>query len=213
MSSPDYLAPYHEAVREHGPTFRATLWTSAEKQVERFRVISGMHDLSGKRILDVGAGLGDLAAYLIKRRVRYAQYLGIEGVPEMAEEAGRRRLKRAAFRCADFVNDPGVFIEPFDGEAADVIVFSGSLNTFSEEDARGVLARAWEGTGEALIFNFLSTRRTAEGDPPPPPPEPGDPARRFDPLAMLDWALTLTPRVRFGQDYFDGHDATIKMAR
>ncbi len=39
------------------------------------------------------------------------------------------------------------------------------------------------------------------------------PAKRFDTLAMLDWAMTRTPLVRFRQDYLGGHDAAITMLR
>ena len=85
--------------------------------------------------------------------------------------------------------------------STDVIVFSGSLNTLPQARAEQTLESAWAATAEALVFNFLSDRTGR-----PPKPESG-PARRFDSLALLRWAMDRTPLVRFRQDYLKGNDA------
>lgn len=215
--TPAYLKPYADATEKHGPRFEATLWQNEQKQIDRFRVMAEMMDLSGKRVLDAGSGLGDFAQWLKSHRVRYRAFVGIEGVPELADKANARRLRRAEFLIQDFAADPAAFGPrrwpdgPADGEPArpDIITFSGSLNTFKLPDALPILERAWNSAEVGLAFNFLNARhRPGVNDP-----GTGQPAWRFDPLALLDWAMEQTSRVRYRQDYFDGHDATITMER
>ena len=208
--SGSYLEPYEKAVKRFGPTFEATLWHSKEGQLKRFGVIESAVDLRGARIIDAGCGLGDLAAYLRKHKVRFKDYVGLEAFKELVDAASARKIKRARFAIADFVDDAGAFEGHFpanEGAMPDVVVFSGSLNALEIEQALAVLDRAWQACRQAVVFNFLSTR-TGQASPTDPTP-----ARRFDPLVMLDWALGRTPRVVFRQDYMGGHDATIVMLR
>ena len=198
-----YLEPYKDAVKKHGPSFESTLWNSREKQRGRFEVMSEMVPLTGRVIVDAGAGIGDFAQYLHDEGVQYGRFIGLEGVPAMVEQGNRLDLPEFTMVESDFASET----DAFRAHNPDVIVFSGSLNTFDEDGAIAVLGRAWEAASEALLFNFLSSRNHVRN-----PPDPS-PARRFDPLRMIDWALTKTPSVRFRQDYFKGHDATIGMVK
>lgn len=202
---PEYLRPYADAVRAHGASFEATLWASREKQVGRFGVIAEMADLTGRVIVDAGAGNGDLAAYCEQRGIRYGRYIGLEAMAEMVQNGEGRNLPEARFEASDFAADPGVFDRLGASDWVDLVVFSGSLNTFEPEAAFGVVKRAFRAAKEGVVFNFLSAKNH-ERNPINPAP-----ARRFEPARMLELALGLTPRVRFRQDYFDGHDATIAM--
>jgi SAM-dependent methyltransferase len=204
-SSPDYLAPYADAVRTYGASFEATLWASREKQVGRFAVIAEMADLTGRVVVDAGCGLGDLAVYCEGEGIAYGRYIGLEAMPDMVEAARALHLPEARFEVVDFAADPAAFGALAGSDAVDLVVFSGSLNTFEEQGAFDVVRRAFEAAREGVVFNFLSARNHERN-----PVDPS-PAKRFDPAAMLDRALALTPRVRFRQDYFDGHDATIAM--
>ena len=201
-----YLRPYELAVEQFGPSFEATLWLSRDAQQKRFGVIAAMVDLTGAHILDAGCGMGDFAQYLHRRSIDFASYVGLEGIEKLVDAATARGLERARFALSDFVDDAGAFVGHFpDAAQPDVIVFSGSLNTLKEKRARIVLDRAWNAANRALVFNFLSKRN---GQLKPKDPSP---ARRYDPLAMLDWALCRTPNVQFRQDYLAGHDATVAM--
>ena len=76
-----------------------------------------------------------------------------------------------------------------------------------EPTVRQLIEAAFEASAQGVVFNFLSTRahdRFKQQDP--------GPARRFDPVALLDFALGLSSRVIFTQAYLDGHDATILLA-
>lgn len=201
---PAYLEPYEQAVNRHGPGFEATLWRNRSMQRTRFEVFQSMLDLTGRRILDAGCGLGDLAAYLSDAKIQYARYIGLDGVADVIRSADRRKLPRAEFHIADFVADPASLAigEP------EIICFSGSLNTVPESDARAVIDEAFRIASHAVLFNFLSDRC-----PPELLRKDTGPAKRFNTLTWLEWAMRMTPDVAFRQDYFGGHDATIAMRR
>lgn len=201
-----YLDPYREAVDRFGPSFEATLWANERFQIIRFQVFTALFDFSDATIIDAGAGDGALARYLHEQGIRFRKYVGLEAMPEMVGRASESAPPNASFKIADFATDPGAF--RIDGAPVGVIVFSGSLNTFTQELAQQTLAHAWDSGAGAILFNFLSARthKARAGA------ETG-PANRFDPLALLDWALAKTPSVAFRQDYLKGHDATIALYR
>jgi len=202
---PAYLAAYRDALAHHGPSFEATLWKSRRAQRARFRVLTRMIDLRGRTVLDAGCGLGDLAGYLADRRIAVARYIGIDAFPDIIDRARARALPGAAFEVADFAAAPGMFARFARDAHVDVILFSGSLNTFDQPRAMEVVSAAFDAARVGVAFNFLSAAS------PVPPPNPSDPARRFDPAALLAWALSRTPLVRCRSDYLHGHDATIAM--
>ncbi len=204
--TPAYLSPYHQAVRDFGPSFEATLWASKDKQRGRFEVMAQMCDVTGLVIVDSGCGLGDYAAWMNERKIAYGTYIGVEGVAEMASAARKRAMPRAEIMHEDFVKE-AFFAKLAHDRPFDIVVFSGSLNTFEAEAARTIVECAWATARVGVIFNFLSARNGR------PEKENTGPARRFDPMPMIDWALERTPNVLFRQDYFQGHDATIGMFR
>ena len=204
----EYLDPYRKAVDRFGPGFEATLWLSREKQALRFSVIASMVDLTDRVVIDAGCALGDFAAFMAAEGIRPRAYIGLEGVSELVDEARERRLPGARFELADFVADADAFKSCMPtGLAPEIVVFSGSLNTLEQAQALEVLGRAWNACEEAVVFNFLSRSHR-----PPGGGDPG-PARRFDPVEVLAWALKRTPRVILRQDYMGGHDATVAMLK
>lgn len=202
---PPYLEPYRHALAHHGPSFEATLWKSRRTQRARFRVLTRMIDLRGLTVLDAGCGLGDLAEYLRDRRIEVQEYLGVDAFPDVIERARARGLHRARFERCDFAGDAAAFAALAREAGADVALFSGSLNTFEQAAAVDVLGRAFDAVRVGVVFNFLSAAS------PTPSPVPPDPAKRFDPAAVLAWALGRTPLVRVRSDYLGGRDATIAM--
>lgn len=196
----NYLTPYREAIRRHGPGFKATLWSSPEAQGLRFDVMIDMVDFEDCTILDLGCGRGDFAAHLLKRQVPFAGFIGIDALGEMIEAANSRRLERCRFHVLDAVTEP----QKLSDWKPDFVCISGALNTMDQKTARTVVKNAHEAAAQGVLFNFLSDR--------PHPRWKGrdlGPAARFDTLAWLDWSFKLSSRVSFTQDYFDGHDATV----
>jgi hypothetical protein len=222
---PEYLDPYRRAVEEIGTRFEALLWRSREFQERRFAVLleaaacgltpggspSGLASLEGRVIADLGCGRADLAIWIHGVGLRYGGYLGVEAIPELAEASRVRlrseRIPKAEVIEADFAADEGLFARLIREHGAELLLFSGSLNTFRQDGAERVITTAFDAMvpGGAVVFNFLSDRCAV------PPSDDTGPARRFDTLAMLDLAATLTPRFVLRHDYLNGHDATIAL--
>jgi SAM-dependent methyltransferase len=195
-----YLQPYREAVDRFGAGFEATLWKNPEMQRLRFDVMIDLAAFAGASVLDVGCGQGDFAARLLEREVAFASYAGIDALPEMIAAAAGRGLDRCTFTCGDPVEDPALMT----AAGADLVCISGTLNTMSDKTAQRLVGYGFAAARRGLVFNFLSGLRDprwAGRDP--------SPARRFDPLRWIDFALGLSRRVSFTQGYLDGHDATI----
>ncbi|HEY0511351.1 MAG TPA: methyltransferase domain-containing protein [Thermoanaerobaculia bacterium] len=151
---PFYLYPYHDARRQGARGFHALLWSSLEGQQVRFEAIARSCPLAGTRILDVGCGRADLLGFLLERGVVPAHYLGMDMVPESLRAARRKKYERCEILpAADFVREPEKL-----QVGADVVIFSGSLNTLSRPQFYRSLRAAWEASGQWLVFNFLNSR-------------------------------------------------------
>lgn len=199
---PSYLSAYREAVHQHGCEFESTLWANEKTQRVRFDVFARMCPLAGRRILDAGCSRGDLAAYLIEKKIEYQRFIGLDAVGELIQFAQNRKLPRSEFHCGDFVTHPKLLTT---GDPQ-VIIFSGSLNTMKLDTVMDVLDAAWQATRETLMFNFLSDCATEHA------PRQTGPAYRLSTMVLLEWALDQSDHVAFRQDYFPhGHDATIRM--
>jgi SAM-dependent methyltransferase len=153
--SEPYLLPYLRAAERHGDGFGSLLWASPRTQRARFNAIRKACDPKGNSLLDVGCGRADLLEYLVDMDARPAEYVGLEMVPQLAA-AARRRAKEFRHRVpamilrADFVREPArMFV------GADIVAFSGSLNTLDEKTFYATLERAYEAATEAIVFNFL----------------------------------------------------------
>ncbi len=204
MQTDDYLDAYRRSHDRHGSDFEVTLWASPQTQRRRFEVMARMTRLADRRVLDVGCSRGDMATFMLERGIDFEHYIGIDALAEVIEYARGRDLPRCEFHCADVLDDP----RPMMHAGAEVVCISGTLNTMSQDQALALLEQAWAAAGRTLIFNFLSDRCGPEA-----PPQTY-PARRFDTMAMLDWALMQTPITALRQDYLPhGHDATILMRR
>ena len=200
----EYLEPYRRALERFGASFEATLWNSRDAQALRFDVMIGLAGFGEAVVLDAGCGQGDLAARLLERGVAFRRYIGVDALAEMVEAARKRSLGRCTFVCGDVVSDPGIMAR----HQPDYVCLSGTLNTMEAPVARRLVRAAFEAAASGVVFNFLSTRLD-------PRFKGGDlgPARRFDPLDWLAFALELSPRVSFTQAYLEGHDATVLIRR
>ena len=194
-----YLLPYLRAADKHGADFPSLLWASPHTQAARFDAIRRLGDPHGKSLLDAGCGRADLLAFLLDRGVRPADYVGIEAVKDLAAaaEVNCRRLPDATVVRADFVREP---LRMFVG--ADVVVFSGSLNTVEDDDFYATVRRAFDAAAEAVVFNFLSNPYLAGADY----------LRWRRPLDVLTFCQRLTPHVRTLDDYLRG-DFTVALRK
>lgn len=219
----DYLDPYRDAVEQLGASFEALLWRSREYQLVRFRVLietaaAGLAPaepglstgaLANRVIADLGCGRGDLLTWLESHDVPFGRYLGIEAIPELAA-ATRERTAGTAHADVievDFAGDEDLFESLVRAHGATVFLFSGSLNTFAQDEAERVIARACRALESvpsgAVVFNFLSSYS--------PSAHLADtgPAVRFDTARAIAFASGLSRSFAVRHDYLRGHDATI----
>jgi hypothetical protein len=154
-----YLRPYLDAAAEHGAGFGALLWASPLTQARRFDALCRIVALDGQSILDVGCGRADLLSYLIDHDIQPHDYIGIEAVETLAAAAEAKTLPRATILRADFVAEPArMFV------GADVVIFSGSLNTANDNVFYESLRRGFDATAKSLVFNFLCSPMLAGRD-------------------------------------------------
>jgi len=154
-----YLEPYRQAASRHGDRFGSLLWASPKTQSARFDAICRLAGLAGRRVLDAGCGRADLMDFLRERGVEPAEYIGIEAVDELVAAAMQKNLPKAQIIHGDFVRDPQRL-----EVGADVVVFSGSLNTLGPDQFRISLKDGWEAAGEVMVFNFLAAAHIASAD-------------------------------------------------
>ena len=147
---------------------------------------------------------GDFAAYLIERGVEFERYVGVDALAEVVAYAAERGMSGCEFHAGDLMRDASLFAIG----RPQVVCISGTLNTMTDGQALQVLGSAWEATEETLMFNFLSGRSARRA------PRQTGPARRLDPLWLLNWAFERTAAVEYRQDYFPhGHDGTLLMRK
>ena len=120
-----------EAIRDHyepritpdRPHYDILDWASPVTQEARFRVLADNVSLHGASILDVGCGLGDLRAYLVRRGID-ADYTGVD-VSDKMVRAALDRQPEGRFVHADLF-DPGA--QAFPDAGFDVVYCSGIFN-------------------------------------------------------------------------------------
>jgi SAM-dependent methyltransferase len=157
-TAPNYLAPYLTAASRHGAGFSSLLWASPHTQAVRFAALTRMVGLNGKSLLDVGCGRADLLDFLLERKIKPAHYVGLEGVTALADAAEAKNHKDAMIVRADFVREPlRMFV------AADVVYFSGSLNTLDPQTFYATIRSAFDAAAEMLVFK-LPLLAAAGGD-------------------------------------------------
>ena len=192
-----YLAPYLRASQHYGAGFGALLWASRKTQRARFDAIRRAFELEGKSLLDAGCGRADLMEYLLDRNIHPSDYIGLEAIEALAAAAEARNYPNAQIIRGDFIREPArLFV------GADVVVFSGSLNTLDAQAFYATLRRAFAATAEAVVFNFLCSPALAGKDY----------LLWHRPEAVLGFASQLTGNIRVLDDYLPG-DCTVAMLK
>jgi hypothetical protein len=194
---PTYLEPYARAATQYGAGFRSLLWASPNTQRARFDALIRLVDLNGRTLLDVGCGRADLLDHLHAKDIRPAHYVGLEGVQTLADAAEAKGHANTMILSGDFVREP---VRMFVG--AEVVYFSGSLNTLDATTFYRTIRLAYEATAESLVFNFLCAPLLA-----------GAPYLHWrPPNEVVAFARTLTNDVRQLDDYLDG-DCTLALTK
>jgi ubiquinone/menaquinone biosynthesis C-methylase UbiE len=178
---------YRKLFLEYGYSYKSLNWGSQAAQNLRFKVLSEVADLNGKRILDVGCGLGDFAVWLSANRIT-VDYTGLDLTSELIQQA-RESHPSLNFQTGSIL-DKSIFSDQhFDYVFASGIFYSYNLSGF--DWMKKAINRMWELSREGVAFNSLSSW-TAQQE-----------AGEFyaDPLATLDYCRQFSSRTVLRHDY------------
>ncbi len=197
-AQPDYLDPAKRFYRDHlthPDGFRKVAWRTRWGQELRFEVLLEVMDRAPRgrvSVLDVGCGLGDLAGYMDRRGME-VDYLGVDILPEMVQEA-RRRYPGHRFEVMDILkgDPPGA---PFD-----YVLASGALTVVTEDHERfleQMISRMLDLARVGLAFNMQNERHRKAT------PHLGYDPNIYvaDPVEVYDVVRGLCPRVILREDF------------
>lgn len=178
---------YSERYQTFGYSPQTLGWGKHGRQALRFSVLTGVGDLQGKSVLDVGCGFGDLYGFLTARGWT-GHYVGIDLVSDLVEE-GKKRFPNAELLVGDFEE------QSFD-KTFDYVVASGIFNfRLTQEDnwayilrtLEKMLALASSGVGVDFMTTWVDFQNPI--------------AFHTDPCMLLQNVSTLTRRFVLRQDY------------
>lgn len=150
---------YEARVAPHRETYDILDWSSRESQEVRFGVLLGVlqHAFAAERVprlLDVGCGMTDLAAFLERRRAP-VRYVGADITLGILAEARRRNPQRCLLAADVFT------AAPFAAQAFDATYCSGVFNLSlgnNDDFALAALPRLLDLAGTVAVANFLHCR-------------------------------------------------------
>ena len=163
-------------------------WENSKSQFRRFAVLADEVELSGKSLLDVGCGIGDLYQHLIVDRRIDVSYTGVDLLESMIRRA-RERFPDARFLAADIIGE-----RVFEPGSFDVVFCSGIFNLRignHDDFARTMIPVLIHLARSHVVFNMLHI------DSPDPDPR----YCYFDPDDVVGWEEVCNSKPRVVQGY------------
>jgi SAM-dependent methyltransferase len=155
MSKLEIIRSYYEPkMAGNLPDYAKLGWENPEAQKLRFDAFLQNVNLSGKALLDVGCGLGNLLEYITELGID-ARYTGVDILHMMIQCAEGKGLD-GEFHCLDIFDN-----HPFKEESFDCIYASGIFNLDlgnNEEFFRSALCEFSSLSKRYIAFNLLDTR-------------------------------------------------------
>jgi len=125
-------------------------WRGEDSQHKRFAAIAAAADFSGRTVLDVGCGCGDLKRFLDRRFTGFS-YIGVDLMPGFIQQAQM-----------NYAGVPETWFFERDASAVplpdvDIVVASGVLGYRSADPTFhfNLIRKMYRSAREALIFNML----------------------------------------------------------
>lgn len=188
---------YQPAFKKYGESPKSLHWINYTSQAIRFKYLVADLNIDEKTILDAGCGMGDLLPFLYAKSNKFS-YLGVDSNKNFIEIASKRYFGHQ-FKVAD------VFSEHL-SDKYDLVISSGVMNQNIEgwqNERREMITRLFELSKETLAFNMAGSFRPIASDPK---------IAYADASQILQFCLTLTPRVSLRTDY-STYDFTVIMHR
>lgn len=80
---------YTQLYEKYKSSYKSLHWSERSSQNERFKQFVKVGNLQGKKVLDIGSGLGDFYGFLQDRDIE-CDYLGVDIVPNFVQNAKKR---------------------------------------------------------------------------------------------------------------------------
>lgn len=180
MEKTDYLKRY----KKFGFNPKTLGWHSKRAAEQRYKQIVADINFNRKSILDIGCGFGDIIPF-IQKKTRIFEYTGVDVIPEFVREA-RKLHPKHKFVVGDYFANP---IE----KKYDIIIANGSLNSNvagNMQFRQKAIRTMFDHVNESLVFNMA-------GKYPQPKTTKRSNVWFADPLEVLKFCLTLSPKITF----------------
>ncbi len=181
------IALYNDLLTRHHDNHRALNWGSKASQELRFKILSEVNINKNSRILDVGCGLGNFYQWLKKQQFT-PEYYGIDITPAMVQHT-LKKCPGIQVQQGTLFNFPTSFPKQFDH------VFASGLFYYRQNDPEHYLKSCikimFSMAKKSIAFNSLSAWANTRQDQ----------EYYANPLNILDYCRTLTPKVSLRHDY------------
>ncbi|HHV58764.1 MAG TPA: class I SAM-dependent methyltransferase [Clostridiaceae bacterium] len=142
---------YIPKIEKYNEDYKILGWESREAQLKRFEILTSHVDLNGKKLLDVGCGLGNLLEFLESNNIN-VDYTGVDILEEMITLA-KQKNPGGKFYFMD------IFSESFFNEGSFDIVYSSGIFNLKISDNMGFLKKALKTfftlSKDMVVFNLL----------------------------------------------------------
>ncbi len=161
MQDLEIIKSYYEPkLKEFKEDYKVLGWETKEAQMKRFEILKDNVDLNGKKVLDVGCGLGNLFEFLEANDIS-VDYTGVDILEQMIIKAEQKNTG-GNFLCIDIFKEK-VFPDGF----FDVIYASGIFN-LKMSDNMAFLKKALTVfltlSNDMVVFNLLNEKSDDKED-------------------------------------------------
>jgi len=195
MSRIDILKKHYEPrLAKYSDNSTVLDWENEDAQYKRFVAMTDNLELSGRTLLDVGCGCGDLYDWMYKQKIE-ADYCGVDILEQMVERA-KDSYPKAVFFCADIFDSNFNCESVLCRERFDVTFTSGIFNLNAgnnEAFLRKAVPVLSAMSNEAFVFNLLD----------PASPNKDESYFYFEPDAAIELASGFADKISLIQGYLD----------
>ena len=192
------LERYSSRFKIYGENAKSLGWGSLSDQILRFSQVAKLLPNEIEGVLDIGCGFADLLNYFLTKKINFKNYCGIDITEEFIKVAINNYSKKdnIEFYISDLENFNSIKSKNIFSTSIMLGLLNFNLGSYEKnmKYTKHMIEKAFSFTKDTLIVDFLSINTTETY-----PKE----TKVFyhDPSTILNFALTLTPKVKIIHDY------------
>lgn len=187
---------YNSSLIKHGESPQALKWRTYRAAAIRYRQLVSELNPEGKKIMDVGCGMGDVLPFIYSKANRFT-YLGVDKNKVFIEIA-RKRYAGHEFKVMNPFKDKPL-------KKSDIVLCSGALNGCENgdwiQDRKLKVKILFDMAGETLAFNMAGGNAENHTE---------KNIGYVNVKEMLGFCLSLTPKIIL-KDHYHPKDFTVFM--